>query len=207
MDCDKYQQLKILKALGSADEADLRELEQLESAMEDEFESYSKLASMVSAFATPLKSPPADLKNKILNKVKALKEAPNSTPEQETEAKPAAPEPTLHFQFSAAENDAGWIPLKLEGASIKVLSVNNETGKVVALGKLEPGTRYPAHIHKAEEDIYILSGDLNIGDQKMVAGDFHHADAGSQHEENWSKNGCTILAVTSIENFKDQLPE
>ena len=67
-----------------------------------------------------------------------------------------------------------------------MLSLEQERGYAVLLGKLEPGARYPAHINSGPEDFYILTGDLVIGDRKLVAGDFHHADAGSRHEENYS---------------------
>ena len=43
------------------------------------------------------------------------------------------------------------------------------------MGKLDPGTRYPAH-----------------GSQ--------HADGGSQHAENYSVEGCTLLAVLTTDD-------
>ena len=63
------------------------------------------------------------------------------------------------------------------------------------MGKLEPGTRYPAHVNVGPEDLYVLTGDLHIGDHRLDAGDFHHADAGSYHEVNHSIEGCTLIAV------------
>ena len=70
---------------------------------------------------------------------------------------------------------SGWKPLPVPGAYIKPLSLEKERGYAVLLGKLDPGTRYPAHLNAGPEDFYILTGDLFIGDRKMVAGDFHHA--------------------------------
>jgi len=34
----------------------------------------------------------------------------------------------------------------------------------------------------------------------MVSGDFHHADAGSVHGENFSVEGCTLLAVLTVDD-------
>ena len=68
------------------------------------------------------------------------------------------------------------------------------------LGKLEPGVRYPAHVNAGPEDFYVLTGDLVIGDRKLNAGDFHHADAGSHHAENYSVDGCTLLAVLTTDD-------
>ena len=33
-----------------------------------------------------------------------------------------------------------------------------------------------------------------------MAGDFHHADGGSQHAENYSVGGCTLLAVLTTDD-------
>lgn len=201
---ENIQELKIREALGLLNAEESEQLSQLEQGNEAILRQYTELGALISAFARPLVAPPASLKNRILD---AVKNQPAR--EQDEEPSPesgALPTPGLHFQHSASDDSSGWIPLKLEGASIKLLSMDSSSGKVIALGKLEPGTRYPAHRHSASEDIYILSGDLQIGDREMHVGDFHHADAGSWHEENWSKNGCMILAISSIDNFKDQMP-
>jgi anti-sigma factor ChrR (cupin superfamily) len=60
--------------------------------------------------------------------------------------------------------------------------------------------RYPAHTNVGPEDFYILTGDLRVGDQVLRAGDFHHADAGSYHEENYSVEGCTLVAVLTTDD-------
>ena len=56
--------------------------------------------------------------------------------------------------------------MPIPGASIKLLSLERERGYAVLLGKLEPGSRYPAHVNVGPEDFYILTGDLMIGDCK-----------------------------------------
>jgi anti-sigma factor ChrR (cupin superfamily) len=45
-----------------------------------------------------------------------------------------------------------------------------------------------------------LTGDLVVGNQRLMAGDFHHADKGSQHEVNYSETGCTLLAVLTTDD-------
>ena len=89
---------------------------------------------------------------------------------------------------------------RFRGAWIKLLSLERERGYAVLLGRLDPGVRYPAHTNAGPEDFYILTGDLHIGDRKLNAGDFHHADAGSLHGENYSKDGCTLLAVLTTDD-------
>ena len=104
----------------------------------------------------------------------------------------------LRFDFAAEAR--GWKPLPIPGAFIKLLSLEKERGYAVLLGKLEPGTRYPAHINAGPEDFFVLSGDLVVGDRTLLAGDYHHADAGSRHEENFSVEGCTLLAVLTTDD-------
>ena len=65
---------------------------------------------------------------------------------------------------------------------------------------VEPGVRYPAHPHQTAEDIFLLSGDLNIAGRHLRSGDFHHCDAGTSHPVNYSVEGCTLLAVLSLEH-------
>src|SRR6185369_14344666 len=58
----------------------------------------------------------------------------------------------------------------------------------------------PLGIHINGEDVFVLSGDLHIGEHVLRAGDFHHADAGTSHGENFSETGCAILAVISTQS-------
>jgi anti-sigma factor ChrR (cupin superfamily) len=138
-------------------------------------------AITVVAAATPPVALPAGLKDKVFRRIEAWEAAP--------------PASRLGLSFATAAGDSGWKQLPVPGASVKLLSLERDRGYAVLLGKLEPGTRYPAHVNAGPEDFYILTGDLFIGDRKLLAGDFHHADAGSHHEENHSVEGCLLLAV------------
>jgi anti-sigma factor ChrR (cupin superfamily) len=139
------------------------------------------------AAATPAVAMPPGLKDRVFRRIEELEAA--KTPGQ------ASPAPPMGLSFALAAGQSGWKPLPVPGAFIKLLSLERERGYAVLLGKLEAGTRYPAHRNAGPEDFYILTGDLVVGELKLVAGDFHHADAGSQHEENHSVGGCTLLAV------------
>jgi anti-sigma factor ChrR (cupin superfamily) len=86
------------------------------------------------------------------------------------------------------------------GALVKLLSFEPARGYAVLLGKLNPGARYPAHKNAGPEDFYILTGDLHVGDHVLGPGDFHHADAGTLHTENFSEEGCTLLAVLTADD-------
>jgi quercetin dioxygenase-like cupin family protein len=51
----------------------------------------------------------------------------------------------------------------------------------------------------------MISGDLHVGEEVLRAGDFHHAEAGSQHAVNWSEQGCVLICVLSKEDLMNQL--
>ena len=129
------------------------------------------------AKAVPAVPLPFDLKDRLMQRIAEL---PVSLP---------------GLRFAEAASQSGWKKLPIPGASIKLLSLERERGYAVLLGKLEPGAAYPAHENTGPEDFYILTGDLFIGNRKIVAGDFHHADQGSHHGENHSVEGCTLIAV------------
>jgi anti-sigma factor ChrR (cupin superfamily) len=156
------------------------------SELRDFARSLQSTVALVGCSAAPAALPPR-LKDKVFGRIDEWEaaQAPGKSP-------PAA---TPGLSFAPAAGDGGWKPLPIPGTFIKLLSLERERGYAVLLGKLEPGARYPAHINAGPEDFYILTGDLVIGDRKLTAGDFHHADAGSQHAENYSVKGCTLMAV------------
>ena len=145
------------------------------------------------AISSATAKPPAQLKGKVLARIDAL---------QATQRPGPSPAPTtpLGLRFEDATSQRGWKALPVAGAYIKLLSLEREHGYAVLMGKLDPGTRYPAHVNVGPEDFCILTGDLVVGDRRMAAGDFHHADRGSQHAENYSVEGCTLIAVLTADH-------
>lgn len=145
------------------------------------------------ALAVPRVTPPPALKNKVLGRLRASAEAGSTHVHEQA----AGPLQGLRFLTGS---EAGWKPLPLPGAFIKLLSLQPDRGYAVLLGKLDPGVRYPAHINAGPEDFYLLTGDLHVGERVLGPGDFHHADAGSLHAENYSLEGCTLLAVLTTDD-------
>ena len=187
------QELASLYALGALDAPEAHALEQemrADAELRDLVIELQRTSDLV-ALASSWVEPPLALRGKVVARVAAL-QSPEKPP---VPAMPAALAALAGLRFEQAAESRGWKPLPIPGAAIKLLSFENERGYAVLLGKLDPGTRYPAHVNAGPEDFFILTGDLVIGERKLVAGDFHHADAGSQHEENHSVDGCTLLAV------------
>jgi anti-sigma factor ChrR (cupin superfamily) len=186
---EHQQELASLYALGALSPSEHQAFEAVLSG-DPELQALARSlqsAIAVAATATPPIAAPPGLKDKVFRRIKELEAAKT--------ARTALPASRLGLNFAFAAGQSGWKQLPIPGASIKLLSLERDRGYAVLMGKLEPGTRYPAHVNAGPEDIYILTGDLVIGDRKLVAGDFHHADAGSQHDENYSVEGCTLLAV------------
>ena len=180
----------ILNALGALTEEERLEFEQQMANASPELESlsgeYQNLAALIGSHGPQEAIPAEGLKEAI------LKKAFESTVESEG------------FTFIGTQDVHDWQPLPVPGAFVKLLSMDQERGYAVVLGKLDPGTRYPAHTHIHGEEIYMLTGDLHIGERRMEAGDFHHAAAGTRHDVNWSETGCTLMAVISLEDLQAQ---
>ena len=145
------------------------------------------------AMASPTVPPPRELWDKVLRRLDTAEATTVPATEPLSSVFPG-------FRFLDATDRGGWKQLPVPGAWIKLLSLDRERGYAVLLGKLEPGVRYPAHLNLGPEDLYVLTGDLHIGDRRLGPGDFHHADAGSRHDVNHSVRGCTLLAVLTTDN-------
>ncbi len=186
---EQQQEQASLYALGALPEEERRSFEaELQSNLElRDFVFDLQRTTKLMALDSPKATLPPGLKNKVMQRIDEAN--------RPTVAPAVAALAGLRFQTDTAQT--GWKQLPIPGAYIKLLSLERERGYAVLLGKLEPGVRYPAHVNAGPEDFYILSGDLVIGDRKLVAGDFHHADSGSQHVVNYSVEGCTLLAVLS----------
>jgi anti-sigma factor ChrR (cupin superfamily) len=186
---EHQQELASLYALGALSPQEQQAFEE-ESGADPELQALTRgLQSAIALVgaATPAVALPPGLKDKVFGRIEELEAA--KTPGR------ASPASLMGLSFALAAGQSGWKPLPVPGAFIKLLSLERDRGYAVLLGKLEAGARYPAHWNAGPEDFYILTGDLVVGGLKLVAGDFHHADAGSRHEENHSVGGCTLIAV------------
>ena len=154
--------------------------------------SLQRTADLMSLSA-PVVQPPPALRDKVLQRIDEI-----ATAKKPATRPPLSALAGLNFIEAAAGQD--WKPLPVPGTFIKLLSLEKERGYAVLLGKLDAGARYPAHVNAGPEDFFILTGDLVIGERRLMAGDFHHADGGSQHAENYSVGGCTLLAVLTTDD-------
>lgn len=87
------------------------------------------------------------------------------------------------------------------GVTVKTLSIDVERDTATILMMFEPGASVPAHDHGGAEDSFVVSGSCRIGKSYLLKGDFHHADAGTRHEEVISDEGCVLLLVVDRTDY------
>ena len=114
----------------------------------------------------------------------------------------AATEPA-GFAFDWARDDR-WLSHPVPGIKMRILALNKNRGYATLLLDVAPGTRFPAHHHGGAEECYVVSGSLYTCGRRLVAGDFVHADADTDHGELWTDEGCRVILVVPPE---EHLPE
>jgi len=160
----------------------------LDSADEVEFDA---LVAMALALAADGPSPAPRVKERLMAGIR--RETVDATP-------PAVP---AGFSFRFA-SDERWLPHPVPGIRMKVLAMNRQAGYATLLLDVAPGTRFPAHFHHGAEECFVISGSLHTCGRRMVAGDFLHADSGTDHGELSTQEGCQVLLVVPPEDY---LPE
>ena len=98
------------------------------------------------------------------------------------------------FVFHWTKDDQ-WMPHPVPGIRMRVLALNKSRGYATLLFDVAPGTRFPAHHHGGAEECYVVSGSLYTCGRRLTAGDFVHADAGTDHGELWTEEGCQVILV------------
>lgn len=201
MNCDEKQQETAAAALGALSAEAAAALDSkiaADPALAAELTRFRDVAAAIAVASTPPQTATAALRSRILDHVRNTPQVrPPSTPSL-PDSKPAAGQIPQGFHFSWG--DGAWTPTAVPGLQIRVLTVNTAAGYRVLLGKLEPGTRFPRHVHKTgAEELFVVTGDLFTAGRLMQAGDFLHADAGTDHEDLWSPHGCVALIMEPVE--------
>jgi anti-sigma factor ChrR (cupin superfamily) len=104
-------------------------------------------------------------------------------------------------KYTVGSDDGQWSESGLPGIRVKILAVDRQRGLVTMLLRGDAGARYPAHRHSAPEECYVIRGSVTIGGRVLHAGDFHHADADSEHGEIVTVEGAEVLLVGAIDDY------
>jgi anti-sigma factor ChrR (cupin superfamily) len=141
--------------------------------------------------ALTLQTPSRSVRQRIMG------HAANGQTEQPAGGTSASLSKALHF----IERDEGWQPHPIPGITVKVLSVDDKTGVATLLIKAAPGTTYPAHHHSGSEGCYVIEGEVLVAGRRIGPGDFHLADADSDHDPLYTETGATVLLVCAAADY------
>jgi anti-sigma factor ChrR (cupin superfamily) len=109
-------------------------------------------------------------------------------------------------KYTVAADEGQWLEPPLPGIRVKILAVDHKRGLMTMLLRAEPGARYPPHHHSAPEECYVIGGSVVIGGRVLRPGDFHHADADSDHGEITTFEGAEVLIVGAIDDYMPGAP-
>jgi anti-sigma factor ChrR (cupin superfamily) len=177
---DDVEALALADSIGALDADERLELEaRLARLSPEEQTEVARLYETALAMAATarLVAPPPHLRERVLN---------------------AARTPA---NYTVWGGDDGWSDSPLRGIRIKVLAVDRARSLATLLIRAEPGAVYPAHQHHGPEECFVISGSVVIAGKVLRAGDFHHADEGSDHAEITTMEGADVLIVGAIEDY------
>lgn len=95
--------------------------------------------------------------------------------------------------------DLNWQPGRAPGVTIAIIHIDPIEREIVGVLKAEPGVRYPLHRHAAIEEIYMLEGDLRIGEEVYGAGDYIRSNPGTIHAPD-TRDGCMFFFHASLDD-------
>jgi anti-sigma factor ChrR (cupin superfamily) len=141
------------------------------------------LLDRIAASAIDPVPPPAAIRARIMDAVRATPQLDSSVPSAEESVTVRADEGT-------------W---KVRGPGARMKRLTKDARRVVFLLDLDPNAVLPAHDHDAGEDSYVIRGSCHIGGLGLFAGDFHHSDAGSHHGDVVaSAEGCLLMITVAL---------
>jgi quercetin dioxygenase-like cupin family protein len=146
--------------------------------------SLQDVASAIGA-STPVE-PPAELRQRLLNRVARTPRVPGRVLEQSG-------------LMIACSEEIPWKTLA-PGTAYKPLYRDKSRNCDTSLVRMDAGARYPSHRHTQIEELFLLSGDLHVEDQVMYAGDYCRANLDSVHQQSFTEGGCLFLLLAAPDN-------
>ena len=104
------------------------------------------------------------------------------------------------YQTVIKAADAEETPLELPGVSIRTLHADPATGALTIVTTMAAGATIPRHWHsRADETVYVLSGDFVEGGVSHGPSTYFAGKAGTSHGPHDSVGGCSVLTHFSAE--------
>jgi anti-sigma factor ChrR (cupin superfamily) len=140
--------------------------------------------------------PPAAVRERLLASLGGTATPVGLEVEQEAAKVPALA--NLQPFVSVRADEDGWQQWD-EGILFKPLFIDETSGQMTSLVRMQPGTALPPHQHLGVEQFLILEGDCNVHGERLGPGDYHRALGGSIHETTYTDTGTTFLLVAPKE--------
>ncbi len=93
-----------------------------------------------------------------------------------------------------------WQESGVPGVCYKPLFVDPQRRYASSLVTMVPGTTFPRHRHAQVEELFMLSGDIQVDGYQLQPGDYCRAEAGTLHEALHTETGCTFIALASLDD-------
>lgn len=177
---------------------DIEALALLDAVGALEADEQQELAGRVAALAPDARQAVARLYDTTVSAL-AASIAPVAPPAHLRERVLAAARTPGRYTLSATADD--WFDTPFAGIRGRVLAVDRVRSMATLLLRAAPGAVYPSHKHHGSEECYVVSGSILIDGRTLHAGDFHHADADSDHGEITTVDGAEVLVVGAIEDY------
>jgi anti-sigma factor ChrR (cupin superfamily) len=110
----------------------------------------------------------------------------------------AARQPMRYTVWAA---DASWIDTGVSGIRARILAVDRVRSLVTLMIRADAGAVYPSHKHHGPEECFVISGSVVIDGRVLRAGDFHHADEDSHHDEITTTEGAEVLIIGAVADY------
>lgn len=177
-----------LLAVGALDEAEVAaiqwRLDKTGDAVRDEAAAFLETAAAL-AESVVSADPPQSVKARLFERI------------DETPQRPRALLLDEDGVLILRSAEIPWRPHQVAGVAVKQLHVDQDSGHITSLVRFDPGVVYPAHAHVRDEELLVLSGDLEIQSRRMGPGDYCRGEAGSTHGSAVSRSGALLLVRNS----------
>jgi hypothetical protein len=185
---DQLAELAALYALDILEDAELEQATDLQMHSSDFatiIEQDSQAASLL-AYAVPPLPLPADLKDRLFQKIV-------TEPPLKLAAEALA-------KLKAQADLANWEDYTLTpGTEFATLELNEERREFRGFVRSFGQVKFPEHRHAGDEEIVVLAGELIIGDRVYLPGDRILSQPGTQHQPE-TMEGVLLFLQTSIDD-------
>lgn len=193
-DDDCFCELAALYALNVLEEQESRLVEEQIAQCPDLAAELAEFQTAVAAI--PYSSPPVtmaeDLKDRLFQRLGL--ETPSEEPATVTRSRPM-----IIPHIAVKSQDIVWQPHPVPGVAIATLHVDPVNREMVGLLKAAAGVHYPLHRHAGVEEIFMVEGDLVIGEEVYSSGDYIRSSPGSVHAPE-TRGGCMFFFRTSLDD-------